>query len=282
MQSKTIKLGNELANEIYATLESLNMKRSLGIIQVGDLAASNKYINIKKKRLEMLKWKVRHDKLHELTDEDEFRSHVIDMGADPEIDGIIIQMPLPAKYQSNFIDLIPYYKDVDGLTTINQGKLFRSISNDSQILDDCLMPCTARACLHMLEANHINLRGTHVAILGRSSLVGRPISILLQNKGATVVHLNQADKNQESLCKACDVVISAIGIPNYVTQDYVKPGAFVIDIGLSEINGTLVGDVHEEVQQIAFVTPSRGGIGPLTVAFLMDNLAKSRFYARHD
>lgn len=278
-----MKLGDELSKQIYAeiitSIAALQAKGNcvrspkLGIIQVGDNPASNKYITIKKNRINQLGWEVVHVKLQD--DESLFRAQIVRMSEDDSVDGIIVQLPLPKHYNNTFLDLIPYYKDVDGLTTINQGKLFRGADEATY-----LAPCTAKACIYFLEQNHIQLSGAHVAVLGRSNLVGAPIGVLLQQRGATVLQVNQADTRQAEMTVLCDVLISAIGVPFYITKEYVKPGAFVVDIGLSNLDGILVGDVHDEVQATACVSPSRGGIGPLTVAFLMHNLFQSYLLSR--
>lgn len=266
-------MGVELAEKIYGDLEGIAFDRrppKLGILQVGNLSVSNKYIGIKKKKIEMLNWSVEHIKLSENASETSFCDEIIRMSEDEEIDGIIIQLPVPSMYRSNFLDLIKPCKDVDGLTTINQGKMFRGFDEKTY-----LAPCTAKGCLYFLEANKIQLKGAQVAVLGRSSLVGGPIGILLQQKGATVVHVNQEDENQQALTKHCDILISAIGVPWYVSKEFVKHDAFVVDIGLTDVNGRTLGDVHPEVSEKAYVSPSKGGIGPLTVAFLMKNLGES-------
>ena len=278
-----MRLGDELARELYHDLDrvfqnlilapSYFRPPKLGIVQVGDNPASNKYISIKKNRIEKLGWDAEHVKLDHQASEEEFKKVVLQMSNDKNTDGIIVQLPLPKHYTNAFLDLIPYTKDVDGLTIINQGKLFRGFNEK-----DYLAPCTAKACIYFLEQNHVNIRGAHVAVLGRSNLVGAPIGILLQQRGATVIQVNQFDKSQSELTRLCDVMVSAIGVPWYVTKEYVKPGAFLVDIGVSEVDGNLLGDVHAEVREIANVSPSKGGIGPLTVAFLMSNLLQSYMF----
>ena len=181
-----------------------------------------------------------------------------------------MQLPLPKHINIEILDAIPPYKDVDGLTLINQGMLSKNYDINKYII-----PCTALACMHFLRKHNIHLRGSHVAVFGRSNLVGKPIATLLQDAGATVVILNQHDLNQQVLSQKCDVLISAIGLPHYISKNHVKQNAFVVDIGISQVNNKLLGDVHPSVyEQTLTVTPTIDGIGPLTVAFLMQNLLK--------
>lgn len=271
--------GHEIASKIYESIlkrTSINnfIPPCLAIIQLGDHPPSNSYIKIKKTKLAELKWNCKHFRLPSDITNDEFRKTLSSISENEEIDGVIVQLPLPQHITPDHIDLIPYHKDVDGVTVINQGRLFKGYS-------DYIAPCTALGCIHFLEANKVQIRGSHIAVIGRSILVGRPIAMMLQHRGATVVTLHQEDQDQARLARECGVLISAIGVPHHITPSYIKPGAFVVDIGVTKVDGMILGDVHPSVRQVArFVSPTTGGIGPLTVAYLMSNLLNCRELAQ--
>jgi 5,10-methylene-tetrahydrofolate dehydrogenase/methenyl tetrahydrofolate cyclohydrolase len=260
--------GDFLAEAIYKTLpESLSL--TLVIIQVGDNKASNLYISIKKARLKSLGWHCIHVRLDSGVTKSDFEHEIRKYSNDESVHGIIVQMPLPSHLMSS-IDKIPHYKDVDGITIQNQGMLFKGYPED-----DYIAPCTALACMHFIKSYEVNLIGKHVAVIGKSFLVGKPISILLQAQGASVVNINKHDTKQQELTSKCSVVISAVGSPHFVTKDYVKENAFVVDIGVSKVGEKVFGDIDPSVyEKTPHISSVKGGIGPLTVAFLVKNLLK--------
>ena len=257
---------NEVIEEIYERAKA-SPPRKLAIIQVGDNPSSNLYISIKKKRLTEVGFLHEHIRLPEEIEYEEFSQNIRRYGEDDSIDAIIVQLPIP-KNLLPALEEIPPYKDADGLTMYNQAMLFRASQRGSYIA-----PATALGCIAFLDAYSIKLEGAKVAIFGKSLLVGKPIVCMLQERGATVVILSRKDQRQYILSCHCDVLISAMGAPHYITPEYVKKDAFVVDIGVTKIDGNLFGDVHPDVRHTArFVSSTRGDIGPLTVAFLISNI----------
>ncbi len=260
--------GSNFANEIYHEIKLLNIHLKLGIIQIGDNPASNQYIRIKKKKLEEIGFHWEHIRLDDDVDESEFISAITSMSDDLNIHGIIVQLPIKANMLRH-LDLIPHYKDVDGITSINQGRLYKGV--DSVYI----APCTPLGIMHFLKQHNIEMSGKRIAIFGKSFLVGRPIAALLQAQGASVITINKSDPNPQDLSIKADIVISAIGIPHYITKNFIQTNALVIDVGVSVVNGITMGDVSPDVlEKTKFVTGCKGGIGPLTVAFLAYNLVQ--------
>ncbi|MDR1335133.1 MAG: bifunctional methylenetetrahydrofolate dehydrogenase/methenyltetrahydrofolate cyclohydrolase [Holosporaceae bacterium] len=203
--------------------------------------------------------------------QEELASQIQKLNADASVHGILLQSPLPKGLVfRELVNLIRPDKDVDGLTTINQGRLFSG--------EPGIVPCTPLGVLHLIYYVHKSIAGLHAVVLGRSSIVGRPLSQLLLNANCTVTLLHSYSKNLPEICKTADILVSAIGSPRFVEQSFVKPGATIIDVGISRIeeNGgkKTVGDVDfEEVFPIAgAITPVPNGVGPMTVAYLMDNV----------
>ena len=244
--------------------ETVGRPPILGIIQLGENPASSRYIKYKKLKIASFEWECRHICLPESSKEGEIQNVIAGLEV---CDGIILQLPVPIP-ANKLTDYIPYTKDVDGINSINQGRLLKGYPEEEYIA-----PCTAQACIHILESIPVPLSGTRIALLGRSFLVGKPLQILLEQRGATVFSISRHDRDQASLSKECNVVISAIGSPGYITQEYIRHDAFVIDIGTTIVNGKIVGDVAPDVKA-GHITPSTGGVGPLTVSCLMYNLAK--------
>ena len=257
-----------IANNIYTKALQSGPKK-LAIIQVGNNESSNLYISIKKKRLEEIGFRYDHAKLEEDISYNSFETQIQLSASDASVDGIIVQLPIP-QYLLPALEKIPYYKDADGITLRNQAMLFRGAPEETYIA-----PATAIACLAFLDFHEVQLKGSQVALFGKSFLVGKPILSLLQQRGSTVVALSRFDPKQAALSSQCEVLISAMGCPHYITPEYVKHGAFVIDIGITKVLDQVFGDVHPEVaEKAAFVSKTKGHIGPLTVAFLISNLMK--------
>ena len=238
---------------------------SLAILQIGDNPASSKYIRHKQKKIADLGWISEYIKLEETTAE-----KLTEILQEIKTDGIILQLPLPPDLPVRLIDLIPPDKDVDGLTCFHQGRLFKGYPADTY-----LQPCTVAACIHVLESA-VPIKGARVAVFGNSNLVGKPVATLLRQMGATVTNFSPSDPDQAELSHTADIVIAAMGNPHYLNQSHINPNAFVLDIGITIVDGKVLGDVDPSVQA-RYISPPIGGIGPLTVSFLMLNLAKCAF-----
>ena len=190
------------------------------------------------------------------------------LAADPAVHGILVQLPLPDGLAADpVIDLIPPEKDVDGLTAASLGRLVRGQAG--------LVPCTPRGIMALLEHYEVPISGRRAVVLGRSTLVGLPVALLLAAKGTdatvTIAHSRSADL--AGVCREADILVSAVGVARIVTADFVKPGAAVIDVGISRTEAGIVGDVDfDAVAEVAgWITPMPGGTGPMTVACLLEN-----------
>lgn len=193
----------------------------------------------------------------------------------PAVDGILLQLPLPKHFDAmKAVSVISYHKDVDGLHPYNQGLL-----NQGR---PAFAPCTPQGCIQLLHSCCDSLSGANIVIIGRSILVGRPLAAMLTNLNATVTLAHSYTKNLQALCQQADIVISAVGKPQFLTADYIKSGAIVIDVGINRITlpdgkGKLVGDVDFDnvASKTSFITPVPGGVGPMTIANLLLNTVKA-------
>ena len=183
------------------------------------------------------------------------------------INGIILQSPVPNNINiNNCFNKISYQKDIDGFSNISVGNL--SMNNPSFI------PCTSKGILRLLDCYDIDLNGKNVCIINRSNIVGKPLVNLLLERNATITVCHSKTKNIKKITKASDIVISAVGIPNFITCDMIKKNAVVIDVGINRINGNIVGDVDFEKvsKKVSYITPVPGGVGPMTVAMIFENV----------
>lgn len=251
------------------TMESYKgkIRPCLHIISIDPDEASAVYVRQKIKAAEKWGIRVEWDVFTKEHKEEDIILHIEKLGADNTVHGIIVQFPVPPEFDDNaLIDAINPDKDVDGLTTPNLGELFQ----DGFTLYE---PCTASGIIYMLTEAEIPMAGKHVVVVGRSMLVGKPLVPMLLRWDATVTICHSKTKNLKKHTKDADILISATGVPSLITKDMVKPGACVIDVGISRVNGKIVGDVDfENVKEVAgWITPVPGGVGPMTVAMLMNN-----------
>lgn len=260
-------LKQELQDKINKISESLK----LVVIQVGDDPASNIYIKNKKKLCEELGILCEHKKFLEIT-EQELIQEIDNLNNDKTVTGILVQLPLPSEIdETKIIEKISPLKDVDGLTSQNMGKLFTG--------NKALVPCTALGIIKMLEYLNIDLQGLNVTIVGRSKLVGLPLIALLLNKNCTVTVCHSKTKNLQEKTKKADVLIVAVGQKELITKDYVKDDAIVIDVGINRYQNKLYGDCNfnELLPKCKYITPVPGGVGPLTVIMLINNIIEAYY-----
>lgn len=258
--------GKEIAGEILSDLsleiKDKNLKPSLAIILVGSSPASLAYIARKKKAAEQIGIRVELHQLEESVESKRVEDLIEKLNKDPQISGLIIQLPLPKHLNEKFLTgLVSRRKDVDGLVG---GSLFGG--------------ATPKAVLEILKRAKVNLDGAYAVVVGRSSLVGKPTALLLLQENATVTICHSHTKNLKEITSQADILVAALGKPAFVTAEMVKEGAVVIDVGINrDSSGGLVGDVDfEKVKDKASViTPVPGGVGPLTVAMLLVNLVKA-------
>ncbi len=268
--------GNLVSRQIIAQLmpqvATLNSPPYLVIIQVLGDEASSIYVKHKLRIAATLGIRTQHITLKNDIKEDELFSTIRSVNEDFSVHGILLQLPLPAHLSTEkAIDLIHPSKDVDGLTALNLGRLMRK--------NPLLIPCTPLGIITLLKHYQLDLRGQQAVILNSSTLVGKPLALLLLQEGATPVLCNSQTKNRVELIHSADILISATGKAHYVESSWIKPGAIVVDVGVHRQDNTkkLVGDINfEEAKQIAsWLTPVPGGIGPMTIAMLMQNVLRA-------
>ena len=231
-----IKVKKELLNELKNKIDTKNIKPSLAVIQIGNDSASNIYIKNKEKTAINLGCKFEHIKFKEDCTEKEILDKIDELNNNNDVDGILVQMPIPKHLNEKTIqNRIISTKDVDGLTNTNAGLLFHN--------EECLIPCTPLGIIELLNNYEIDVVGCHVVIVGKSNLVGKPLSILLLNKGATVTICHSKTKNLDEITASADILISAVGKVNLITEDMIKENAIVIDVGINRIEDKIVGDV---------------------------------------
>lgn len=275
-----IKLdGKDLAQRIKLQLkeETLELKKSLGkvpglaIILVGDNPASKIYVNSKIKGCSELGFESFAHFLPENTSEERVLELIGELNEDERVNGILVQLPLPKHIdEKKVIDKIALNKDVDGFKPENLGLLMLGDK-------DSMQPCTPAGIMELLRAYSIELVGKDVVVVGRSNIVGKPMGSLLINEGATVTTCNSKTKDLKAKTSQADMVIMAIGQAKFLTEDMVKEGAIIVDVGINRTEDGLFGDVDYDgvSKKAAYITPVPGGVGPMTVAMLFANTMKA-------
>lgn len=243
----------------------------LAVIMAGDNPASEIYVKNKIKACETAGIYSRTIKLDENVTEKDLIEEIEKLNKDDKIDGILVQLPLPAHIDElKIINAISPEKDVDGFHSVNLGKMI--IGDKTGFL-----PCTPYGIMQLLDEYGIDPAGKDTVIIGRSNIVGKPAAILFIEKSATVQVCNTKTKNIKEKIRNADIIIAAVGVPNFIKGEDIKEGAVVIDVGINRVNGKLCGDVdYEEVSEKAgYITPVPGGVGPMTIASLIKNTFKS-------
>tara|TARA_B100000767_G_scaffold275657_1_gene314078 strand:+ start:3838 stop:4710 length:873 start_codon:yes stop_codon:yes gene_type:complete len=251
----------------------------IAVIIVGDDPASHVYVGAKIRACQRLGIKSTHIEMSESSKETELIEVIKELNNDDSVHGILIQSPLPNHMNEELLtDLIDPLKDVDGFHPENLGRLVQS-------RDDCLIPCTPNGVMRLLDWAGIDTKGKQALVIGRSRNVGMPQAILLASKGAdatvTIAHSRTSDIAKQ--CLDADIIVAAVGRPNMVKKSWIKQGAVVVDVGINRVDDAnakrgyvLVGDVEKSANQVAsWITPVPGGVGPMTVAMLMENTVRS-------
>ena len=261
-----VQIRNELLEEYRKIIEEKKWKITLAIIQIGEDAASCLYVRNKIKYAEKVGITTRVFSLDEQVREEEVIHLIEQLNQDSEITGILLQSPTPRSIDFRRCSrAISSFKDVDGLTEEN---LFALRDHREKIL-----PCTVAGILKLLEYYQIPLEGKHVVVAGRSNLVGRPLVDALINRDATVSLCHSKTRNLRELLALADIVVSAVGKPDFITKDMVKEGFIGIDVGVNVVDGMIVGDFSKDVSlKASYFTPVPGGVGPMTVAMVLYNL----------
>lgn len=259
--------GKGLSERIINNLKDTNISPTLAVILVGNNPASEIYVRNKEKSCEKAGIVSKLFKYDEDIQEKELLEKICQLNNDDTIDAILVQLPLPDHIDENKITkaILPE-KDVDGFTPVNIGLLASG-------LKPYAYPCTPKGIMTILKEYNINPDGKHAVVVGRSNIVGKPLSIMLLNANATVTTCHSHTKNLKDITKTADILVAAIGKPKFITAEMVKEGAVVIDVGISRIDGKLCGDVDfENVSgKTSFITPVPKGVGPMTIASLMEN-----------
>lgn len=265
------KLKEKIIRDLKEKTKSLPRPIKIAIIQVGNNESSTIYINQKKKLEQEINILINHIKLQGETKEQEIIKKINALNKDKEIDGIMVQLPLPKHLnQKIIVNAIDENKDIDGLTDPNIIKLYNN--------NYTLAPCTPIGILKLLELYKIDIKEKNIVILGRSDIVGKPLSLLLTNSNATVTLCHSKTKDVKKITNKADILISAIGKPKLITKDYIKKDAIIIDVGINkDENGKLCGDVDfEDVKdKVSYITPVPKGVGPATIAMLLENSYKA-------
>jgi methylenetetrahydrofolate dehydrogenase (NADP+)/methenyltetrahydrofolate cyclohydrolase len=276
------KISNNTREEIKARVKKIKQQTGktpgLATILVGNDPASQVYISAKIKACQNAQIKSFHHNLGANASNEDIINLIEKLNNDCEVDGILLQLPLPSKREAReCINAISPLKDVDGLHPFNAGLLNLSKNWDEIIKKNILVPCTPLGVIHMLHKSNISVEGKGAIVIGRSNLVGKPLSMLLLANNATVTMAHSKTKNLKELCKNADIIVAAIGIPKFLNKEFIKDKSVVIDVGINRIADGIVGDVDfDAVKNMDIeITPVPGGVGPMTITMLLENTLKA-------
>lgn len=258
-------LANDILDKLSLKVNRLDTAPNLVVIQVGNDPASSVYVRNKERTAERVGINSETVKLSKHITQDELLEIIDKYNHFTDVNGILVQLPLPKHIDEQVIlEAISPMKDVDGFHPLNVGKL--------NIGQKQMIPSTPAGIMELLKANHIELEGKHVVIVGRSNIVGKPLAHLLLEANATVTITHSRTKNLKHLTKLADILVVAVGQSEFITKDYVKTGAVVIDVGINRTESGLKGDVdfNNVKSKVAAITPVPGGVGPMTIAMLMN------------
>ena len=264
-------LASKIKQEVKQEVEQLGIKPSFAIVQIGDNPASNTYVRNKIKDCQECGIESRLYRYNSSITQDFLEDFFERMSADKSINALMLQLPIPKHLNAQkIIDKIAPEKDVDGLTTLNNGLLVTGQNG--------FIPCTAAGCMKMIHSTGIDIAGKNAVVIGRSNIVGKPVAMQLLKENATVTICHSHTIGLKEICRNADILIAAVGKKNFVTADMIKSGAIVIDVGINvQENGKLCGDVNfNEVKEVAgYITPVPGGVGLMTRAMLMKNILEA-------
>lgn len=272
------EISNIIKGELKSIIEENNIIPGLGIILVGNRPDSKIYVNMKKKACEKLGIKNFDVHLNEDVSEEVIINEVEKMNNNENIHGILIQLPLPKHInEQNVLSKVLLEKDVDGFHVQNIGNLAL------KRLDKCYAPCTPTGCIELLKRYNVEISGKHVVILGRSNIVGLPLSLLFLHNNATVTICHSRTQNLKDITNKADILVAACGIPNIIKNDYVKNGVIIIDVGINKIpfdnekKYKIVGDVDfkDVIDKVKLITPVPGGVGPMTICMLLKHTVEA-------
>jgi methylenetetrahydrofolate dehydrogenase (NADP+)/methenyltetrahydrofolate cyclohydrolase len=268
-------LAREVVAEVKAELGSLPRIPGLAVILAGDDPASHVYVNGKVKKAREIGFNAEVKFLPASVSEEQVLAEVAALNARDDIDGVLVQLPLPPQVNTlRVMAAVDPMKDVDGLHALNAGRMLHG--------NDALIPCTPLGCMKIIKSILPDLTGAHAVVIGSSNIVGKPMAALLLEERATVTQTHIHTRDTQFICRGADILVVAVGKPGLVRGSWIKPRAIVIDVGINRIakpeGGTrLVGDVaFDEAREVAgAITPVPGGVGPMTIACLMENTLKA-------
>jgi methylenetetrahydrofolate dehydrogenase (NADP+) / methenyltetrahydrofolate cyclohydrolase len=252
--------------EVTAFVDEVGRAPTLATVIVGDDPASEVYIRGKHRACEEVGMRSVHHELPGSTTEEELLDLVASLGRDDDVDGILVQLPVPEQIDPDaVVAAIDPAKDVDGLTPVNAGLLAHGVPG--------IVPCTPAGVMELLRHEGVELEGAEVVVVGRSKLVGVPVARLLLAANATVTTCHSRTRDLAATCRRADVLVAAVGVPRLLGRDVIKPGAVVVDVGVNRLEEGLVGDVDfaAAAEVAAAITPVPGGVGPMTIAMLLVN-----------
>lgn len=264
------RVRDEVARDVERLVGETGHRPGLATILVGDDPASEIYVRNKRRVSQEVGIADHHRQLPAEASQAEVAGVIDECNANPAVSGILLQLPVPEGLDGSALTArIAPEKDVDGLTPVSAGRLLQNASG--------LRPCTPLGILELLDAHDISLEGADAAVVGRSNLVGRPVALLLQHRNATVTMCHSRTRDLPGVCARADVLIAAVGVPQLIGPEYVRPGAAVIDVGINRTEEGLVGDVDFEPvsERAGLITPVPGGVGPMTPAMLLRNTVQA-------
>lgn len=288
------RLRQGVAEEVAEFKKTFGRLPGLAVVLVGEDPASTVYVGNKEKAAREVGMESQVVRLPAEVSRERLLGEIHRLGKNPAVDGLLVQLPLPRHLSSEEIQrAVPFVKDVDGLHPENAGRLFSGSA-------DALVPCTPRGVMALIDETGMDLKGREVVVVGRSAIVGKPVSMLLLARHATVTMCHSRTRDLAEVCRRADVLVAAVGIPGLIRGGHVREGAVVIDVGMNKITDpeqardllagqperlarfekvghTLVGDVHfgQAAALASWITPVPGGVGPLTVAMLLDNTLRA-------
>ncbi|SCY98697.1 bifunctional methylenetetrahydrofolate dehydrogenase/methenyltetrahydrofolate cyclohydrolase FolD [Alkaliphilus peptidifermentans] len=262
--SKEIREG--ISKEVSEIKEKFNITPGLAVVIVGNDPASHTYVGMKEKSCTSVGMYSEVHRLPEETTQEELLQLINQLNEDNKIHGILVQVPLPGGINENIINsYIKTEKDVDGFHAINSGNLFLG--------EDSIVPCTPKGIIELIKSTGASISGKNAVVVGRSNIVGKPAAVLLLQENATVTICHSKTKDLKEYLLKADIVVAAVGKPELVKGDMIKEGAIVIDAGTTVVDGKLVGDVEysKACEVASHITPVPGGVGPMTIAMLLEN-----------
>jgi methylenetetrahydrofolate dehydrogenase (NADP+) / methenyltetrahydrofolate cyclohydrolase len=261
-----VRVRERVKGEVAGFVEELGRPPGLATVLVGEDPASEVYVRSKRRTSEEVGMRSIHHGIEASVTAAELLDLIGELNADDSVDGILVQLPLPAHIDEDaIVAAIDPAKDVDGLTPVNAGRLAHGVPN--------LVPCTPTGVIELLRHDGVELEGAEAVVVGRSKLVGVPVARLLLLENATVTTCHSRTRDLDAVCRRADVLVAAVGVPRLLGAAAVKPGAVVIDVGVNRLEEGLVGDVDYEAaaEVAAAITPVPGGVGPMTIAMLLAN-----------